>query len=79
MVYTHIVVHTHIYSHRRQEFQNILERKLPVPNCHGQLCLVYWKKNVEHGRLEMSEFYGRFHEHHVIYTDDEFDSLLVSR
>ena len=42
-------------------------------------CVLFTEKNVEHGRLEISEFYGRFHEHHAIYTNDEFDSLLVSR
>ena len=36
----------HIYSYKRQEFQNILE--INLCNCFGQLLLIYLK-NVEYG------------------------------
>ena len=36
----------HIYSYKRQEFQNILE--INLRNCFGQLSLIYLKY-VEHG------------------------------
>ena len=43
---SHFYRFEHVYSYRRQEFQNILEIKLC--NRFGQLLLIY-QKNVEHG------------------------------
>ena len=66
----------HVYTYRRKEFQNILERKLR--NCFGHLLLIYYK-NVEDGfehdidsaygdpqTLGIHEFYCRFNEYLAI-------------
>lgn len=46
----------HVYAYRKQEFQNIFDRKLC--NCLGQLLLIYYK-NVDHGiELDIDKAYG---------------------
>ena len=72
--------HEQLYTYGRQEFQNILERK--VCNCFGQLVHVY-KENVEHGvehnvdsAYGVPKIYSSFNEYLAIYADDEFDKLF---
>ena len=49
-------IHEHLYTYRKNENQNILERKLF--SCFGQLVNVYWKNDEHEVEHDVDNTYG---------------------